>query len=340
MADAEREFSELRREVVEARNQAIKTDNQVKNLSIDVKAFEKRFDFLERRTRIASIGAHVIVAATIILAAYVVHGSRVRALNEELSRSVASAADAKKAAEQALATARSHESAVEQERGRRERSAANAIKLIDLLDKGREKEAVDLLETVDLASLTSLEAKLLDRRVADLRARAAESAYKAARAAQSANQHAGAIADYRRALAVEPDGHLASASRYYLATELWNLKRHEEAEPVLREILKKEQDKTAVEEVRYLLGVSLVALGKRDDARTVLNEVIRKGGKFVTSAKGQLALLDAAPTVNGNAAGNSAPGTTNTPPSSTSADTTPAKVTPAGAAAPPANATH
>ena len=69
MSDAGRDFVELKREIIEARTQAIKTANQMKNVALDVKGFEKRFDVLERRTRIASVGAHAIVALTIGLAA-------------------------------------------------------------------------------------------------------------------------------------------------------------------------------------------------------------------------------------------------------------------------------
>ena len=65
-----REFNELKREVVEARNQSIKTDNQIKNLSLDMKGFETRFDNLEKRARFATIGAYAIVAVTISIAAY------------------------------------------------------------------------------------------------------------------------------------------------------------------------------------------------------------------------------------------------------------------------------
>jgi TolA-binding protein len=294
MADADRELTELRREVVEARNQAIKTDNQVKNLSLDVKGFERRFDLLEKRTRLASLGAHVIVAVTIIAAAFVVHTLRVKALTQDLEKSVVAADEAKKSADQAAAGARAKQAALDQERAKREKSASVALKLVAELDRGREKEAIDMLDGIELAMLTPLEAKLLDKRVGELRSRAAEVAYKNGHAAQAQNQHQTAIAEYRKSLAVEADGHFASAARYYLATELWNLKRHEEAEPVMKEILKKENDKAILEEVKYLLAVSLSATGKRDEATTALREIIQRGGKFGSYAREQLGAMEAA----------------------------------------------
>src|SRR6185503_15344979 len=85
MSDASREIVELRREIVEARNQAIKTDNQIKNLSLDVRGFEKRFDALERRTRVTGVGVHAIVAVTIAISAYLVHNVRVGQLGREIA---------------------------------------------------------------------------------------------------------------------------------------------------------------------------------------------------------------------------------------------------------------
>lgn len=294
MADADRELTELRREIVEARNQAIKTDNQVKNLSLDVKGFERRFDVLEKRTRVASLGAHVIVAVTIIAAAFVLHTLRVKSLTSDLEKSVVAADGAKKLADEAAAGARAKQAALDQERAKREKSAAVALRLVSELDNGREKQAIDMLDGVDLAMLTPLESKLLDKRVGELRSRAAEMAYKTGHTAQAQNQHQTAIAEYRKSLAVDTDGRYSSAARYYLATELWNLKRHEEAEPVLKDILKKESDKAILEEVKYLLGVTLAANAKRDEATTVLKEIIQRGGKFASYAREQLGALEAA----------------------------------------------
>lgn len=294
MADADRELTELRREIVEARNQAIKTDNQVKNLSLDVKAFEKRFDVLERRTRLASLGAHVLIAVTIIAAAYIVHTIRVRNLTQDLDRSLAAAEESRQAAEQAEASAKAKAASLDQERAKRERSAAVALKLVDLLDKGREKESIDLLDSIDMASLTPLESKMLDRRVGELRAQAAEAAYKAGRNAQAASRWDTAISEFRKSIAVEPDGKVSSAARYYLATQLWTLKRHQDAEPVIREVLKKDNDKTVLEEMRYLLPVSLAALGRRDEAKAAFAEVAQRGGKYGSHAREQIAAIDAA----------------------------------------------
>jgi TolA-binding protein len=293
MSDASREIVELRREIVEARNQAIKTDNQIKNLSLDVRGFEKRFDSLERRTRLSGIGVHAIVAVTIAVSAYFVHSVRMRQLGGEITVRGAELLAREQASEKAVQEARSRLSEIQQEKAKREKAAAVALKLVQHLDERREKEAVDLLDGLDVSTLTALESKLLDKRLGDLRARAAELAYKNGRAGMAAARPESAIPEFRRALALEPEGRFANAARYYLGTQLWALKRYEEVEPIFREIQKRDTDRGVLDETRYLLGMSLMQLGRRDDAKSVFTDVVQKGSRYSSNAREQLAALEA-----------------------------------------------
>jgi TolA-binding protein len=294
MSDASREIVELRKEIVEARNQAIKTDNQIKNLSLDVRGFEKRFDGLERRTRVTAVGVHAIVAVSIAVSAYLVHSVRVRQLTSEITARTAEIEAREQASEKAMQQARAKLADAEQEKARREKAAAVAVKLVDHLDNKREKEAIDLLQGFDVATLTTLESRLLDKRLGELRARAAELAYKGGRNAMSAAKPDTAINEFKNALAFEPSGRYANAARYYLATQLWGQKRYDEVEPVLREIQKRDSDRPVLDETRYLLGVTLANLGKRDEAKAVFGEIVRSGGRYASNAKEQLLGLDGA----------------------------------------------
>jgi len=289
MGDYDREFVEVRREIVETRNQVIKSDNQVKNLALDIKSFERRFDTLERRTRVAGIGAQVIVAVAIAIAAYLIQTVRVHSAEAEAEKAIAGAAAAKEATEQSAEAGRAKLAAFDQERAKHERATAIAWKLADHLDNRREKEAIDLLEGLDVGSLSPLEIKLLDKRLGDLRTRAAEAAYRAGRAAQTATRPEVAVLEYKKTLALEPDGRYAALTRYLLGTQLWALKHYDTAEPLFREILKKESDKAIVEEVRSLLASSLLGQGKRDEAKVLFTEIAEKGGRYGAYAKEMLA---------------------------------------------------
>src|SRR5689334_6661597 len=98
MADADRELTELKREVVEARNQTIKTHNQLTNLSLDVKGFEKRFEMLERRTRLASVAAHLVVAVVVAGAAFLITTLRTSSLEGQIDTAKKDAAAVKSSA--------------------------------------------------------------------------------------------------------------------------------------------------------------------------------------------------------------------------------------------------
>src|SRR5687768_11523217 len=120
MSDANREAAELRREIVEARNQAIKTDNQVKNLSLDVKGFEKRFDSLEKRVRLSSVGVNLIVATTVGLAAYAVGAVRIRAYEHDIAALQEQTRDERESAQAKSDAAQERLSSVEKMRRARE----------------------------------------------------------------------------------------------------------------------------------------------------------------------------------------------------------------------------
>ena len=76
MSEAAANYTELKKEVIETRNQAIKTDNQIKNLVLDVKGFEKRFELWEKRSRFSALGVHILVALAVWAAAHVFYTAK------------------------------------------------------------------------------------------------------------------------------------------------------------------------------------------------------------------------------------------------------------------------
>jgi tetratricopeptide (TPR) repeat protein len=292
MSDAGRELGELKREVVEARNQAIKTDNQIKNLTLDIKGFEKRFDGLESRVRLSSIGVNLIVAVTIAIAAYVV--SSVRAKHYE--NQIGSLQDAVKD-EHASAQSKNedlHVKLADLEKKRRAHDQASdvAVQLLTLLDNKQEKEAGDLLDKLDLNQLTPLERKMAEKRFGDVRQHQAEVSYRAGRTAVVNNHPEQAVAELRRSLTLDPQGRFAAPGRYLLATSLWTIKRYDEAEPLLKDLTKND-DRSVAEEAQYLLATTYARLDKRDEAKTALTQIVNTNGRYAGSAKAYLSALEA-----------------------------------------------
>jgi TolA-binding protein len=291
MSDAGRDLGELKHEVVEARNQAIKTDNQIKNLSLDIRGFEKRFDALESRVRLAGIGVNLIVALTIVAAAYVLLTMRGRAAAAEMA-GLQTVLSEEKAHAQAQGDAQQKKlTEIEKRRRQHEKASDTALQVLTLLDSRRDKEAGDLLDTLVLADLTTLERKSLEPRFGELRQRQAEASYRSGRMALAGGELRQGTADMRRVLALDPEGRFGGLARYQLAQALWAAKRYDEAEPVLRTLVQN-ADRRVAEEAQYLLAATLARLDKREEAKASFAR-LAADSRFSVAARAYAAALEA-----------------------------------------------
>lgn len=288
-----RELADLKREIVETRNQAIKTDNQVKNLGLDVKGFEKRFDLLERRTRMASLGANVIVAVVIIAAAYLIHSVRTSSLHEELEASRATAEKAKSHAAEETGRMAERVAGVEGSAKKRDQVETAIVAFLTHLEAGRDKSAEKLLSDIDIEAAGPAMKKLAATKVREFRRVSAETAYKSGRTHVGAGRAQAGIAELRRCLELEPDGRYATQAAYLLATNLWNLRKFDEATVVLRDMQKRKIDRSVANEVQFLLGASLARAGKKDEGLAILKQIVASGNKFAGTSKTYVAALEA-----------------------------------------------
>lgn len=290
MPEAERELAELKREVVEARNQSIKTDNRVQNLSLDVRGFEKRFDLLEKRTRLASVGAMLVVAVAIAGAAYAIHAVRVSSLSDELKAAKGEGTKAQETAQKKVDQIRKKLAAAEQSRSRRETAEALLRKVRKHVAERRERDAVDLLAQLQMEHLTPLCRELAADDLGDLKRRAGEQAYKAARGHLAAGRLEAAVVELRRSLKLDNEGRYEGPARYLVAVNLWHLRRFDEAIPHLKVLLNKESDRALLDEVRYYLATALAHLGRHEEAKPMFAETV--SSRFGSSSRAYLAALE------------------------------------------------
>lgn len=291
MTEQGRELSELKHEVVEARNQAIKTDNQVKNLTFDIKGFEKRFDLLEGRVRLSSIGVNLIVAVTIALSAYMVYALRVQVFEAEivsLKESVREEHVAAQAKSDALAA---KVQAEDSKQADSEAAAKLALTVLALADSRQDTQAADVLEKLDVTHLSPLERKLSEPRFTDLRRRQAEALYRDGRRQVADGRYEQALRPLRRAMALDREGRFVGQARYQLAWALWNSKHYDEAEPLARE-LSKLSDRGAADEARYMLATALTHLQRTDEAKRLFNQLIAQESRFTGACRAYLAALE------------------------------------------------
>jgi tetratricopeptide (TPR) repeat protein len=285
MADLSRDLLELKREVVEARNQAIKTDHLMKNLSLDIKEFEKRFDLLERRTRWVNAAAHILVAGAIVFAAYSIVSVKSRHFNESMAALKADLETERQNAQVRSEELRKHSSQLEKESHQQAQAEEQAIKVLEALDDKQEAKAGTLLEQLESEHLSPLSRRLVDKRLTELRRKIFDSALKEGRAQYTAKQYDNAVTTLRKAVALDGDLKSLIPTQVLLANALWALKRYDEAEPLLRDLLKLDLDKTVNEQTRFLLAATLAHQGRREAAKTLFEEIMAGGGSYATAAK-------------------------------------------------------
>ena len=141
MTEHARELGELKHEVVAARNQAIKSDNQIKNLILDVRGFERRFDGIERRVRLGHVGVNLIIAACIALSAYTIYAMRVQLFEGEVAQLKESVRETQRTAHEQAESSSTLASEQERARAAAQAAAKTALRALDLLDAHQDKEA-------------------------------------------------------------------------------------------------------------------------------------------------------------------------------------------------------
>lgn len=282
-----RELVELKREVVEARNQAIKTDNQVKNLTLDIKNFEKRFDGLEGRVRLSSVGVNLIVAVSIALAAWLVAGMRSRTYEGEIAQLKGAVRDEHLAAQAKTEALEGKLTAMQSEQARHDEAVAGALKVLGLLDEHQDRAAGEALDQFDPAPLSELERRATARKFDELRQRQAVAFWRTGRQAMLQNRPDEAIEPLGRVLVLDPNGRFGLPSRSQLGWALWQTKRYDEAEGALRTYLQLLGTEPS-DEPKYLLGTTLLRLGKRDEGRALLQQVLAGDSRYAPGARAYL----------------------------------------------------
>jgi TolA-binding protein len=291
MSEQHKELAELKKEVVAARNQAIKTDNQVCNIAIDIRAFEKRFEQLERRIRLASLGAHVVVAMVITFAAWMVlaiRGSRYEEHLAEMQNQVSHVTDESDTRRLEL---NERLRAVE-DKARLNTVARNqGTKVLAFLEANRDDEAAQVLLALQTDHLTPLEQKLTEDRFSSLRRRASEAAYKEGRTLLGRAKTEQGIERLKTAIDLLPDGNYSEKARYLLGTTLYDMKAYDQAEVYLRKLKEQTKERAVIDETRFLLGATLARLGRQPEARTELT-LAAQGGRFKSKAENYLHAID------------------------------------------------
>jgi tetratricopeptide (TPR) repeat protein len=256
---AERDLSDLRREVIESRNLVIKTDNLLKNLHAELKQMGRKQELFEKRHMMTSVAAYFLFAAIATMGAFTFARSEIRGAREEAAANEAKA----KQLTQELDTLRRTDAA-------RRDASEKAARAYDLL--GSEKEgpgqtlAMDQALHLDRQLISRLEAKALDDRAAGMKAKMAQAALERGNAAFRRNDWSATAQELTRYIELEPRVE-ESMVWFRLGNALTQAKEHQRAIPPLESFLKSTGGTKTAQYAGYLLGTDYEETGNADKAR-------------------------------------------------------------------------
>lgn len=276
---------ELKRAVIEVRNSTIKTDHQVKNLALDVRAFDKRFDRFESRTRASRAAGLVVVALSVAVAAFVIHTLRVQTLQARLGDIQAGAQSAQTQARERVAEIEEELAALRQRQQARREREAKLAKALDLTAAERYRQAIDTLPREAFAALGPLTRRLAREDYQKARIAAAEQAYEAGQRYLEEGRTEAAFEALRFSIAHDDEGRNTVPARYLLGSELWQMQRFEEAAPVLKRLLEDTDEWEVVDEVTYMLGSALAHSGRGQEAAALFSQALERGTRYHTMSK-------------------------------------------------------
>ena len=258
-AAAERDLSDLRREVIESRNLVIKTDNLLKNLHAELKQMGRKQELFEKRHMMTSVAAYFLFAAIATIGAFTFARTEIRGAREEAAANEAKA----KQLPQELDGLRRTDAA-------RRDSSEKAARAYDLL--GSEKEgpgqtlAMDQALHLDRQLISRLEAKALDDRAAGMKAKMAQAALERGNAAFRRNDWNATAQELTRYIELEPRVD-ESMVWFRLGNALTQAKEHQRAIPPLESFLKSTGGTKTAQYAGYLLGTDYEETGNADKAR-------------------------------------------------------------------------
>lgn len=281
----EKEYNELRKEIIEARNLVIKTDNLLKNLHAELKLVGKRQEVFERRHVLTSATAMGIVAVLCTAAAIVGARAYVSQSNS----------DSEKAKRELVQTNRELEE-LKSRADTQKRTSEAAVRLYAKLasEKAEERaEALAAIGKMDRSTLTSLEAASLDSRVKEARGELATGALERGRSAFRREDWKVAEKELERYLELDPHGEEASLAQFQLGNARFSLREYASATEPLEKFIAAPQGQRNVDWAYWLLGQAYEESNQNARAQEALTRGLAHYGQsqFAPLMRGRLRKL-------------------------------------------------
>ncbi|MFN7131253.1 MAG: tetratricopeptide repeat protein [Myxococcales bacterium] len=252
---ADKELSEVRKEVIEARNLIIKNDNLLKNLHAELKAVAKRGDDQYKRTWIASGAAYAIFAVLgVAVSLFAVKASTASQQAQIDAAKAQFEAEKKRTDDLTAQLTRLREDAEQ-----RKQLSARALDVFRLMTDGEGEnrlKGVDEIAKLDRTRLTPLEQRALDARARALKNEIGQVAYERGKSAFRREDMKTAVTELKRFLALDPEGPDAIPAAFFLGAAHFHLRDYKDAVPYLERFTSNGKGQKNVDYAYLLLGQS------------------------------------------------------------------------------------
>ncbi|MEM9730977.1 MAG: tetratricopeptide repeat protein [Myxococcota bacterium] len=265
MQDVEDEVREIKREIVESRGLIIKTNNLVNSLGADIKAIAKRQAGYERRFKIDSGIAILVIGVVTFAGLKLWYDAQMSSYRNDMKL-------AETAAEE-LRTDLGDEVQRTAERAGASAKAEAYYELIRARDRG---EVVRQYASVSKEALTPVEAAVFRDYERQFRSELALELYKKGLALAESRKYSEAIKRYEQALELDPDGPRAPAVQAALAYSLRKNGRAAEALVLARQVASQEADSALQPDGWWIVALSARDVGDLDTSREAARILINK----------------------------------------------------------------
>lgn len=269
----DRQFADLKREIIESRNLIIKTDNLLKNLQADLKSVAKKGAEQYSRTWLATGVAYAIFAVMAIAIGVLAARLAVGAERARVERAEAALVEAQKAA----ADARSALEVEKKATAQRQAASAQALNVFKQLSESKMEARLKGLEAsvkLDQTLLSGLERAAIGDRSRLLRQEASEAALEKAKAAYRRQDMKAAAESFERFFSFEPEGREASNAHFLAGAAYFEQKAFAKAVPHLERFVAGSKGQKNHDYGTALLGQALERLGEVDKALRVYEKGI------------------------------------------------------------------
>jgi len=241
------EFKALKQEVYETRNMIIKTDNNMRSIFAEIKNLAQKQDEHLSRTKYMSIGLYIILVIILIAGGILLSNLRASNLEKDIDLLQTERNQLRSSLGQAELALESFQA-----------TDMRAMKLLELVDHRKRKEAISEFEKLDRKSLQESALSLLIKEVEKFKQELAEEHFKAGISHWKIGGFKRAIQELQLSSSYAIKNDFQNLLNFYLGHSEYKLKKYDEGLTHLLRSLELDKEHDMAQTADYSIGLIYV----------------------------------------------------------------------------------